>query len=1375
MDLAEQVVGHSPPIVALRATIERLLRSTIQGSRPPSVLLQGETGTGKGLIASILHRQSRRRDARFVDVNCAAIPEPLLEAELFGYERGAFTDARRSKPGLFQVAHGGTLFLDEVGLLPPAMQAKLLTVLEERSVRRLGGTQKEPADVWVLSATNVDLAAEVRARRFREDLYHRLAVVTLRMPPLRDRGDDVILLADRFLVRARADYGLPELTLDGDARARLRAYGWPGNVRELANVIERAAVLGDSQRITAAALGLSGGDEAPESPVRVGGAPGVRTQDELLREHLQDALKATGGNITRTAGLLGVTRATVRAQMRRFGLRPDVTTALDPARRASAVASSTEGRAVETAQSPPPTARPARGPVVLRWEYRRAAILRAALQTDTAEAWREGGRVLQMILEKVRGFGGRVEGLGPLIVEAVFGVEPFEEGPRRAAHAGLAILREMERMREQDPALLAPRMAIHADRALAGRVGGSVHLDSESKHGLSQAASALGERAGPGEILVSGSAAAFLERHFTLAPIDAGPVRCLIGHERSGRGLWGTPSRFVGRDDEMKLFRSRAAAAQQGRGQVVAVSGDAGVGKSRLIWEFTRGVGPGWRLVEATCAGGGRTLYHLAAELLRAFFNVGWDEAPVAVRFKIEAALLGLDERVRATAPALLTVLGVSTDDPRWERLDPAARRPEILDSIRSLVIGAARIQPLLVAVEDVHWIDAESEAVLKTIASSLAAERILLLLSYRPEYQDACARLGPCTRLHLDPLPAGHASLLLDALLGEDPTLVALKQLMVDWTQGNPFFLEETVRALVESGALEGPRGSYRLRRPVSRLEVPATVEELLAARIDGLASVDRSLLQTAATIGAVVPLTILQRVTESDEASLRAGCRRLCAAELLVERGGAGSRDVAFRHPLTQEVARLSLLPAARRDLHARVFSVMESAYPNPAGDQIDRLAQHAVAGQVWDKAVVYSRQAGDRALRSFATMNAVESFDHALVALRHLGESRDTLIQAVDLHLRLRDALWPLGRLQEMLDHLREADTLASSAGDSRRQGWIACYLAQYHWSVAENERALEAGKRASAIADGLNDPALTAETSFYVGITQLALGDYREASRTLTAAVPILDRAVEARESSFPSPRFAISGPALLRGWLARSLGELGQFPEGRAFGEEGIRMAAASHSPFGIIAAAAGLGNLYLRKGEPARAIPPLEQAMDLCRKYGFQNWVPTVTANLGLTYVGIGRMAEGISLLEQSAEVTERTRIGATATLWRIYLGEAYLRDGRLAQSADVARQALALSRARKEGGHEARAEWLLGEIEARAARPDLERAESAYRAALDLAEEREMRPLMASCHLGLARLYARAVRPEAELHRDRARALAAQLEMVLDQAEGPG
>jgi DNA-binding NtrC family response regulator len=270
------LLGESPAIAALREQVRRLLHHEAPARRQPPVLIRGETGTGKGLLAQAIHDTSARSRGPFIPINCAAIPGTLLEAELFGVEAGAFTDARQRKAGLFQTAHRGTLFLDEVGALAHELQAKLLTAIEDRVVRRVGGVRGEAVDVWVLSATSAALEAAMAADGFRPDLYHRLATISLWLPPLRERGGDVLQLAGEFLARACGDYGRPQKTLTPDAQAAIAGYRWPGNVRELANVMERVALMTDAPRVDPADLALPGSPE-PEAHVhlavhRCGGA-----------------------------------------------------------------------------------------------------------------------------------------------------------------------------------------------------------------------------------------------------------------------------------------------------------------------------------------------------------------------------------------------------------------------------------------------------------------------------------------------------------------------------------------------------------------------------------------------------------------------------------------------------------------------------------------------------------------------------------------------------------------------------------------------------------------------------------------------------------------------------------------------------------------------------------------------------------------------------------------------------------------------------------------------------------------------------------------------------------------------------------------------
>jgi len=319
MSPVDELVGRCAQIAALREQIRALLAREAHLRRLPPILITGETGTGKGLVAHIIHRSSSRSSARFVEVNGAAIPETLLESELFGYEPGAFTDARHSKAGLIQVAHRGTLFLDEVALIPPLLQAKLLKVVEDASVRRLGSTRSERVDACIISATNESPEALVRARRFREDLYHRLAVITLALPPLRERGDDIELLAEQALALECANQPGPRKKLGTDALAALRAHRWPGNVRELNSVIARVVLMCPTTVIPAAALEL---DPLPPGRYEEASGSGDLTIAELERQQLSKALERTGWNISQAAAALGITRNTVRARIARFGLRP---------------------------------------------------------------------------------------------------------------------------------------------------------------------------------------------------------------------------------------------------------------------------------------------------------------------------------------------------------------------------------------------------------------------------------------------------------------------------------------------------------------------------------------------------------------------------------------------------------------------------------------------------------------------------------------------------------------------------------------------------------------------------------------------------------------------------------------------------------------------------------------------------------------------------------------------------------------------------------------------------------------------------------------------------------------------------------------------
>jgi tetratricopeptide (TPR) repeat protein len=637
------------------------------------------------------------------------------------------------------------------------------------------------------------------------------------------------------------------------------------------------------------------------------------------------------------------------------------------------------------------------------------------------------------------------------------------------------------------------------------------------------------------------------------------------------------------------------------------------------------------------------------------------------------------------------------------------------------------------------HWIDAETQALLDRLVESLPTAPLLLLVNYRPEYQHGWGSKTNYTQLRLDPLPPASADEFLQALLGDDPSLVPLKQLLIARTEGNPFFLEESVRTLVETGVLVGEPGAYRLAQALPTIQVPATVQAVLAARIDRLPPEEKRLLQTAAVIGTEVPLPLLQAIAEVPEATLHRGLAHLQAAEFLYETRLFPAPEYTFKHALTHEVAYNSLLLERRRVLHARLVEALEALAPERVTEQVERLAHHAVRGEVWDKAVTYCQQAGARAEDRTAPHEAVASFEQALQALAHLPEHGDTRVLAIELRLALAPSLNQLGEYGRYLALLGEAEALARALDDRARLGRVLASMARVLVITGDHDGAMAVGQQALTLAVELGESALQVEASVYLGQAYNAIGDFGRAAELLRRNVEAADR-----ESGTPSTALRIWSQA----WLARILSALGAFAEGRRHGEEALRLATLDGRGITPILAHGCLGHLYLAKGDLEHAIRVLEPGLALCRASGNRNWLPAIAANLGYASALQGHLAEGRALLEEA--ISERIRTGARQSPNSVaWLSEVCRLAGRGEEAWQHARQALDLARQQKARGNEALALHQLGVVLAHASPPDVVQAEAYYQQALALAEELGMRPLVAHCHQGLGRLYGRTGRAE--------------------------
>jgi two-component system, NtrC family, response regulator AtoC len=1190
------LMGNSPAIVALRETVRRLLPRLADTNRPPPILIQGETGTGKGLLARTVHRASPRNHAPFVDVNCAAIPETMLEAELFGFERGAFTDARQGKAGLFQAAHQGTLFLDELGLLPGVLQGKLLTALEDRIVRRLGSTRGEPVDAWVMAATSSDLAEAMRAGRFHDALYHRLSVLTLWLPPLRERGADTVALAEHFLARACVDHGLPERRIDDRARSTLTAYPWPGNVRELANVMERVALLTDGPTVTADMLGLGAMASAPTRgpaapPERAG-----RLRDRvagLEREQIAAALRQTRGNITHAAARLGIPVNTLRYRMQKLGVSAGIARSRRPApRRVDAV-----GATAAAASSG-----------VVRWQPRRVAVLQTSLDVGGAAASpAESTRAVEAVISKLRSFGGRIEELAPGCVVGAFGVEAVEDAVRRAAHAARAIHAALIRAREEAGAPARARLALHVESFLVGQAfGADAVLDVDAKRRAWATLDALIAITEPDGTVVSAEAAPFLDRRFELLrtrDLPGGARAYLLADaERAGFGVRGRLTPFVGRATELDQLRAWAAALREDRGLAVTVSGEAGIGKSRLLFELRQHVAAhGVRYLEGRCTSYGAPVPYLPfADVVRQLCGItdADDGETVAAKVRHTLAAIGLDPRERATT--LLDVLNGSDAPEAGARELPA----RTFDTIRQLLVASSWQRPLVLAVEDLHWSDPGSEALLARLAPAVSALPILLIATHRTGYRPPWPPLTDGIELTLEPLSMEASRDVLRAAAEADRIPDAVVPAIVSRAEGNPFFLEELARAVGEDPSL------------VASGRVPATIQEVLLTRFARLDSEEQRILQVAAVVGRDAPLVVLRQVAQLDDERLHSTLARLCAGHFIREGMASGESGYTFTHALTHEVAYGTLATDERRALHRRAVEAIEAAYTGRLDEHRDQLAHHVARGEVWEKALAYFRASIDVPFEEYQAAWRAGAHDRAL------EQTRRDLVVAIEfkvfdsqIEVRIRRAIvyQSLGEYHRAIELLREnVRDLAGDVPETKNLQPAAARTLSHAWlavALAELGELDEARRHAAdAIAASFaGDDSCHCVASWAMGMAELLDGKPADAHGWLSRAVAHADRPAAA--DWMPAIAAALGHALVLEGRIAEGLARLRHaVADAEARGlvaDHALRLAWAAHGE--------------QRAGQSDRAEALAARAVDIarrCRERGHEAWALLAQANV---------------------------------------------------------------------------------------------------------------------------------------------------------------
>jgi class 3 adenylate cyclase/tetratricopeptide (TPR) repeat protein len=959
--------------------------------------------------------------------------------------------------------------------------------------------------------------------------------------------------------------------------------------------------------------------------------------------------------------------------------------------------------------------------------------------------------VLQHMMEAVHRYEGTVNQVMGDGIMALFGAPlAHEDHAVRACYAALrmqeSVVQYAEGVFRSHGVPLQIRVGLNSGEVVVRAIGSDLHMDYTAVGQTTHLAARMEQMATPGQILLAPATLQLAEGYVQVAargPVavkglpDLVDVYALTGasvlrtrlHAAAARGL----TRFVGRDAEIEQIRRALALAHDGHGQLVAVVGEPGVGKSRLVYEFTHSHRTqDWLILEASSVSYGKaTSYLPVIDLLKAYFKLQDRETHREIREKVTGKLLTLDRILEPTLPALLALLDVPVEDAQWQALDPAQRRQRTLEAVKHLLLRESQGQPVVVVFEDLHWIDAETQALLDGLVESLPTVRLVLLVNYRPEYQHGWGRKTYYSQVRLDALPPESAGELLSALLGDDPALEPLKRLLVK--RGNPFFIEESIRTLVETGALAGERGAYRLTRPIQAIEVPATVQVILAARIDRLPADDKQLLQTASVIGKDVPFVLLHAVAELTEDAAQRGLAHLQAAEFLYETRLFPDPEYTFKHALTHEITYGTLLQERRKVLHARIVGAIERSYPDRLIEHVERLAHHAVRAAMGEHAVRYLRQAGEKAVARSANREAIALFEQALATLQQLPESPETLSDALDIRIALGPCL---GSVHGNGAREYEASYVAARELCLRLDDRARLFPALWGlWHVSFNRglyrEARDRGEELLSLARELGDPVLLLEAHHSLWTTLYGSGDLETAELHLQEGLEQYD---PQRHRAYASVYGGHDTGVCCLNFAAVNAWTRGYPDRALRFSQEALRLAGQLSHPQSTTIALYYAAVVHRQRGEHRASVATAEAALDTANAHGLRADRSTLLVRLGL---------------EGALEESELARLHETArSPWWLWfnsfffclLAEAYARagmpDGGLAALAEIPEQALEIVYASEV--HRWRGELLLGQGDAHASE-----AETCFRSAVEVARRGGHRSLELRAATSLSRLLA--------------------------------
>jgi class 3 adenylate cyclase/tetratricopeptide (TPR) repeat protein len=906
---------------------------------------------------------------------------------------------------------------------------------------------------------------------------------------------------------------------------------------------------------------------------------------------------------------------------------------------------------------------------------------------DPEEVHRLMSRAFDLMLAEVHRYEGTVnQFLGDGIM-ALFGAPiAHEDHARRAVHAALGIARALEAYQAE----LLPRgisfrarQGLNTGLVVVGSIGSDLRMDYTAVGDTTNVAARLQQAGEAGRVTISEATHRLVRGYFETRPLGGlhlkgktEPVaawEAVAAHEtrtrlevEADRGL--TP--FVGRERELGLLVEAFERARAGQGQVAFLVGDAGIGKSRLLLELRRRVGDEAAWHEGHCLSFGKAMtFHPLVDLLRRQFAIGDTDGETAIAEKIERGVAAVAGDASAVAPYLKALLSIDPGDAAVKAMSPAERRGETFEALRSLFVRAAERRPQILVIEDLHWIDSTSEQFLTTVMDSVPALRLLLVFTYRPGYASPFGERSYFTRVVPAALTAEDSARMAAAVLATDSLPEGLRSLLGSKAEGNPFYVEEMVKSLEESGALHRVGTRYELARPASEITIPGTIQDVIAARIDRLSEAPKRTLQLASVIGREFTRRLVDRLAEIRERT-EEFLRELTALELVNERRRYPELAYMFKHALTQDVAYGSLLVQRRKELHGLVGLAIEELYADRLPEHLEMLAYHFARAEDWERALDYLLKAAEKATKAFGLRQAIDLYGEALEVARRLGE----LVPAATvmaIHRERANLFFGIGAFDRSRTEAEALVDLARRVQDRPAEAGALVQVASALQWIEDFPLALERAREAIEIAESSGAQAPLGGGFYVRGYVHLVNGRLEAAEGDLGRALAI-GRA--GKETGLQG--LVLHTLALRRSWQ-------GEYQESLKVASEAVQIAREHRLVVPLIRGLWNIGVAWTDLGDYDKAIAALNEGLAFAEKVGDDALIPRIRNTIGWLRIDCGDVASGIEQSERSYEETNRSSRAGHGTgaerraFIRINEGDAWMTQGDFASAAQSLEEAL--------------------------------------------------------------------------------------------------